>query len=121
MLKPVSGGGLPSEHPYVELKLTFKDGGAFDWHTTFESVRESLAQAQEAAAEGGRQVDWEVVGGEGLPAYEAGPEGSGQAAVRQGEAVTGAGGVGSGRTLQGQRREQAPDEAPPGYEEVQGA
>jgi WW domain-binding protein 2 len=54
LLQPVSGGGIPPAHAVVEIKFTFKDGGAFDFHTSFERIKERLAQAVEVARESGR-------------------------------------------------------------------
>ncbi|MCJ1312896.1 hypothetical protein MMC25_006572 [Agyrium rufum] len=83
VLLPVTGGGFPAQHTYVEMKLTFKDGGAFDFHTTFERIKESLAQAIETARESGRGgaggsgaggaaagIDLSNVNLDQLPAYE---------------------------------------------------
>ena len=50
LLQPVQGGGIPvPSGGVVELKLTFKDGGAFDFSTHFERVKERLQQAVEVA------------------------------------------------------------------------
>ena len=61
---PVANGGIPvaSASSAIELKLVFKDGGAFDFHTTFETVKERAQQAMEA---GSAEVHLED-----LPAYE---------------------------------------------------
>ncbi|KIW02009.1 uncharacterized protein PV09_06515 [Verruconis gallopava] len=56
IVQAVPGGNIPPEHPAVELKLTFKDGGAFDFHTTFERIKERLHQAVEVARESGQLV-----------------------------------------------------------------
>jgi WW domain-binding protein 2 len=71
-LKPVTGGGIPAVHAYVEIKLTFKDGGAFDFHSCFERIRDQQAQALEVARDSGRDVRDALgdVHGEDLPAYE---------------------------------------------------
>ena len=71
----MTGGGIPATHAYVELKLVFKDGGAFDFHSTFERVREQVVHALDVARESGRDVRNVIdvvgdVGGEELPAYE---------------------------------------------------
>lgn len=63
--------------------MTFKDGGAFDFHSSFERVKETLSHAVEIARESGiisgagtgggmgaGVVDLEVVHLEQLPAYE---------------------------------------------------
>jgi len=45
-LRPVQNGGIPiPSSGVVELKLTFKDGGAFDFQSSYERVRERLQQA----------------------------------------------------------------------------
>ncbi|WPG97744.1 Hypothetical protein R9X50_00052500 [Acrodontium crateriforme] len=50
LLQPVQGGGIPAPRTgVVELKLTFKDGGAFDYHTIFERVKERLQQTIEVS------------------------------------------------------------------------
>ena len=54
ILQPVPGGGIPPVHTYVELKIVFKDGGAFDFHSNFERVKERLQQAVEVARESGQ-------------------------------------------------------------------
>jgi WW domain-binding protein 2 len=49
IIQPVPGGNLPSSHSSIELKLTFKDGGAPDFHSNFEQIKERLQQAVDAA------------------------------------------------------------------------
>ena len=56
IVQAVPGGNIPPEHPAVEIKLTFKDGGAFDFHTLFERIKERLQQAVEVARESGQLV-----------------------------------------------------------------
>lgn len=79
ILQPVTGGGIPPHHTFVEIKMTFKEGGAFDFHSTYERIRESLSQAIELAREGGQMtgnsgpmagVDLSTVHLDQLPAYE---------------------------------------------------
>lgn len=63
------------------MKLTFKEGGAADFHTMFERIKERLQQAVEAARESGdlRQsqrafmngVNMDAVHLDQLPTYEA--------------------------------------------------
>lgn len=75
LLQPVRDGGIPvPSGGVVELKLTFKDGGAFDFHTAYERVRERLLQAVEVQGmDGGQQQPrgGDVVGAdlEDLPVY----------------------------------------------------
>lgn len=57
----------------MQIKVTFKEGGAFDFHTNFERIRERLEQAVENMGEGARglrAVDLAAVHLEELPAYE---------------------------------------------------
>ena len=134
VLKPTTGGGIPAQHAYIELKMTFKEGGAFDFHSTFERVKESLVQAQEVARETGRETNLANVG-EQLPAYEEVGEGSSPRAraeepqlvaptpLRPGQSTSSAGPPAptQRRAEEGTSSEQfqAPNEPPPGYEEVQ--
>ncbi len=141
ILIPTVGGGIPPHHALVNLKLTFKEGGAFDFSSTFERIKEVLGLARE----NGRAGEAEDL--EELPAYE---EGAGAAGVQGGSGVVGgaaAGGVQIQRPTpigtdgvrrarpappanngvvgldvgQGRRGGEGavPDEPPPGYEEVQ--
>jgi hypothetical protein len=84
IIQPVQGGGIPPQHTELDLVMEFKEGGAFDFASTFERLKERLRQAVEVAREtGGGGGDVEdgsrgVVGGvnmnnvhlEDLPAYE---------------------------------------------------
>ncbi|OGE51940.1 hypothetical protein PENARI_c011G02028 [Penicillium arizonense] len=79
LVQPVSGGGISPSLPAVQLKVTFKEGGAFDFHTNFERIKERLEQAFENTSEGTRgqqNVDLSAVHLEELPAYEAPPNAS---------------------------------------------
>ncbi|EHK99888.1 putative UPF0664 stress-induced protein C29B12.11c [Glarea lozoyensis 74030] len=126
-VKPVSGGGIPATHSAVELKLTFKEGGAFDYHTIFEQIKERSHQAYTVARDNGQNgiADAGNIHLEQLPAYEAPannarepdeprilspvpvrPTGPPAPAVSS-QATTTAANL------------PAPDEPPPGYEEAQ--
>lgn len=143
-VRPVSGGGIPPTHLVVELRMTFRDGGAFDYHTLFEQVKERLQHAVQLARDEGRNIgsvgvlnpaDLAGVHLEQLPAYEAAREVNGNDEaplidVHSGEAPT------TREGHQGNREPRAaaapsssskeenqdfapPDEPPPGYEEAQ--
>ena len=87
ILQPVPGGNIPSSHAKIELKLVFNEGGAADFHSNFERIKERLQQAVEAARDGGSGaghgvgtlagVNMDAVHLDQLPTYEA----SGQDAV----------------------------------------
>ena len=125
------GGGIPPDHALVELRLTFREGGGFDFHTTFERIKERLYQAYTVAREhqqsGTGDVDFMNVHLEQLPAYEPAREVErheeerailSPIPVRPGQRDSG---VASARS-QGSTTSSgfaAPDEPPPGYEETQ--
>jgi WW domain-binding protein 2 len=78
LVEPVPGGNIPQSH-HIELKLTFKEGGAPDYHSNFERIKERLVQAVESARESnltsGRQgglggVNMDAVHLDELPSYE---------------------------------------------------
>lgn len=71
VLKPVTGGGIPPQHAFVEAKLTFQEGGAYDFRRVFEEVKERLSHAVEIARDSGRPADLSDVPFEQLPAYDA--------------------------------------------------
>ncbi|KAK8174094.1 hypothetical protein IWX90DRAFT_428779 [Phyllosticta citrichinensis] len=87
LVRPVPGGNIPPQHSELELKLTFKDGGAYDFATTFGRIKERLQQAVDVARDSGRYtesdslrgpgafggVDLEAVHLDQLPAYEPPP------------------------------------------------
>ncbi|KAL8672875.1 MAG: hypothetical protein Q9168_002684 [Polycauliona sp. 1 TL-2023] len=73
ILKPVPDGGIPPHHAYVQFSMTFKEGGAFDFATTYERLKETITQAVEVARESGGQQgapDLSDMNLEQLPAYE---------------------------------------------------
>jgi len=128
-VKPVTGGGIPATHSAVELKLTFKDGGAFDYHTIFEQIKERSHQAYTVARENGRNGITDAslanVHLEQLPAYEAPANTSREAdeprilsPVPVRPAAVSAPTVGA-ETITPVVNPPAPDEPPPGYEEAQ--
>ncbi|KAJ9635123.1 hypothetical protein H2199_008609 [Coniosporium tulheliwenetii] len=114
------------------LKMTFKDGGAFDFHNIYERIKERLQQAVEVAREsgyatgdgsesgGGRGVgglagvDLNNVHLDELPAYEAsgGMPLSGPSTAPTSPAPENA-------RSSHQEAFSPPAEPPPGYEEVQ--
>ncbi|KAE8335780.1 hypothetical protein BDV24DRAFT_143219 [Aspergillus arachidicola] len=72
LVQPVPGGGIPSSLPAVLLKVTFKEGGAFDYHNKFEEIKERLRVAHENTRQSSRgvgNVDMSTVHLDQLPAY----------------------------------------------------
>lgn len=109
-VKPVPGGNIPSNVPYLELKMVFSDGGAFDHQTAFEQVKERAAHALEIARETrGQNLDMGNVHLEQLPAYE----------PASGDYVSAETVVGSGVEVRSPSPGPKPSDPPPGYEEVQ--
>ena len=124
VVQPVLNGGIPPQHMAVELKLTFKDGGAYDFHSKFVQVRERLQQAVEVArtsqgesgggssSQGG--VNMDTVHLDQLPAYEESSSGAvPQQTVEEQQPPPPIGSQNRTRTS------QPPAEPPPGYEESQ--
>ncbi|KAL1591710.1 hypothetical protein SLS60_011709 [Paraconiothyrium brasiliense] len=83
VITPVYGGGIPASHSALDLVMEFKEGGAFDFATTFERLRERLKQAVDVAHTSGDGVEGDGRGAgalagvnlssvhlEDLPAYE---------------------------------------------------
>ena len=102
--------------------MTFREGGAFDFHTKFELVKERLHHAQSVARETGRptaDVDLEQ-----LPAYEAArdveEEQNGPAIVSPVPVRPARNGVAPMSTDDLPPPPAiGPDELPPGYDEAQ--
>lgn len=122
LVQPVSGGGIPASLQLVELKVTFKEGGAFDFHSHFERIKDRVQQAVEHARDSGaataqssaaRGINYTNVHLDELPAYD-GPNSTN---TSRGQSIQ--------DTPQPPTREGAdtnslpPMEPPPGYEEVQ--
>lgn len=138
LVQPVAGGNIATSH-HVELKLTFKDGGAPDFHSNFERIKERLQQAVDVArsdnSAGRRQdgtllgVNMDAVHLDELPSYAASghdrvarvlsestvdlmdePVPS-ESSQPRGEVQT--------TTQQAAQSSEPPSDAPPGYEETQ--
>ncbi|KAI9838292.1 MAG: hypothetical protein M1819_005560 [Sarea resinae] len=142
--EPVPGGGIPAHHALVELKMVFKEGGAYDFHSKFERMKERLQQAVDVARESGHMtgdgtdrgggrgagpmagINMAAVDLEQLPAYEMGDPNTlyvpqnGLSQAAPGLEVSN-GGQPSQPPSTGSPNEtfNAPSEPPPGYEEVQ--
>ena len=122
--------------------MEFKEGGAFDFATTFERLRERLKQAVDVAQSAGEGIEADARGAgplagvnlgsvhlEDLPAYEDSRQHQrlpdGMPSPPLGRGSVGTAGTGStanrGSSPVGSPREsfQQPEEPPPGYEEVQ--
>ncbi|KAI9837882.1 MAG: hypothetical protein M1838_004725 [Thelocarpon superellum] len=80
VLRTATGGGLPREQRYLQVKLTFNEGGAYDFHQTFVRLRERVGDAiHDARANGeitgdGPHASLHLNGVhlDDLPAYETG-------------------------------------------------
>lgn len=138
VVQPVPGGNLPATQAAIELKLTFKEGGAPDFHSNFERIKERLQQVVAAArAEnqtGRRQdsflgdVNLDNVHLDQLPSYQE----SGHDRIAPNITTTEADNAvhspgsmspifvpGARTTGSPEPDAQSPSEAPPGYEETQ--
>lgn len=138
IVQPVPGGNIPPEHAALELKIVFKDGGAFDFHSTYERIKERLQQAVEVARESGHMTGngAETGGGQGagalgavdmntvhldeLPAYEdAATTRPVPVARQEAPLIDLAANEPTARTSPPQQQFSPPAEPPPGYEDVQ--
>ncbi|OAL52240.1 hypothetical protein IQ07DRAFT_585455 [Pyrenochaeta sp. DS3sAY3a] len=149
MVHPVAGGGIPPQHAELDIIMEFKEGGAFDFASIFERLKERLRQAVDVARESGLDgaedgsrgvggVNMNNVHLEDLPAYEdtrqhtrvpdplpSPPmDGPGLTGASVGAPVIAAPEPLSPRrssTIPSPREQifQPPSEPPPGYEEVQ--
>ncbi|KAJ4336756.1 hypothetical protein N0V87_005148 [Didymella glomerata] len=137
LIHPVVGGGIPPSHSELDCTIEFKEGGAFDFHNTFERLKERLRQTLDVARETG--IDETVAAGqvnmEDLPAYEdsrqharvpeqpLSPPASAGLSGHAPPAATAppppADSPQRSSPLQSPRPLQPPSEPPPGYEEVQ--
>lgn len=135
-VQPVPMGGLPTPAaaPYLlELKLTFNEGGAYDFHAKFAEVRERLVQNREMVREIGGNAGVQEAHGEQLPAYEKSAassngvvgtdsvQGSGSGADQDRPPSFEQASTSSHANISAARRDYAtpPDEPPPGYDEIQ--
>ncbi|KAK7179680.1 ww-domain ligand protein [Paraphaeosphaeria sporulosa] len=145
-ITPVYNGGIPASHSALELVMEFKEGGAFDFATTFERLRERLRHAVDVAASvgsAGDGVEGDGRGGgalagvnlsgvhlEDLPAYEERgasvrvPDNLPSPPLGRGSVGTqGTGSTANRSSPMGSPRQEGfqepPSEPPPGYEEVQ--
>ncbi|KAI9725802.1 MAG: hypothetical protein M1828_002431 [Chrysothrix sp. TS-e1954] len=123
VVQPVINGGIPSRHPALELKLTFKDGGAVDFHAQFIRIKERMQQVMDVARTTGQGtgsggVNMDAVHLDELPAYEA------TSSVPTTTQPSNPPAVGQATSPMNNPRSSGnatntPAEPPPGYEEVQ--
>jgi WW domain-binding protein 2 len=120
--------------------MIFREGGAFDYHTIFEQIKERLYHAISIARDEGRNIrSVGVLGGadlagvhlEQLPAYEPPPQAPGIEPAGEREPVSPIHPAGSDSGVAGLRGQpkpeeevstppiEPPNEPPPGYEEAQ--
>lgn len=145
LCKPVQGGNIPVSHA-VEVKITFKDGGAYEFASRYERVRERYAEAVETARANGQvvrdgvfegrsgagEVDVNNVHLEELPRYEDAAQSvrvpDQDVETRQGQSVQEPRHIVDERPVRPradaveERQEAAaatPDEPPPSYDVVQ--
>ena len=134
VVQPVPGGNIPRES-HVELKFTFKDGGAPEFSSNFERIKERLQQAVEVAREsnlasrdqgqgGLNLVNMDSVHLDQLPSYESSgmdrmaPDPTERSLPTEATDVTPPGTTATPPT-EPQASSDAPPSAPPGYEETQ--
>ncbi|KIV83137.1 hypothetical protein PV11_05190 [Exophiala sideris] len=128
VLQPVPGGNIPATQANIELKLTFKEGGAPDFHSNFERIKERLQQVVSLAREnnltGGRQdnVNLDTVHLDELPTYqESGHDRIAPPSAAESADLLDSHNVMSPIGAPGTNASAVPPppDAPPGYEETQ--
>ncbi|SZF00747.1 unnamed protein product [Blumeria hordei] len=121
LCKPVPGGGVPPPHPVVDVKLTFREGGAFQFHSIFEQIKERLNQTCATAHENFRQgVDFSYVDLEPLPVYRPSREDDIPPALTSlNNTFENEDCIPRSNLSENNNLRPIPDEAPPGYEEMQ--
>lgn len=131
-VQPVPGGNITSNHAHIELKLTFKEGGAPDFTQKFEQIKERLAQVVDGAREAngtiGGHVDLASVHLDELPSYQDAGHDRPAPDLSTGGGLLDMAYATPSRTTQSASQQHAstqpptdpaPAEAPPGYEEAQ--
>jgi len=111
-VRPVPGGGVPTEVPILDVKLVFNEGGHDAFRQKFEVMKERLEYARQLQRETGQEIPT----GEDLPQYE--PRAPGAASSSAAEAGSSSAAA-QGGSSQGQPSQPTPDEPPPDYEEAQ--
>lgn len=111
----------------VELKITFKEGGAFDFHSNFERIKDRLQQALEHARDRGFSsvqgpdgrgvVDYVNIHLDELPAYDG--SNNATSAAEPDRPFQDEPSPAANVVEPVERTPIAPAEPPPGYEEVQ--
>ncbi|OCT48574.1 hypothetical protein CLCR_04294 [Cladophialophora carrionii] len=133
VLQPVPGGNIPATQAAIELKFTFKEGGAPDFHSTLERIKERLQQVVSTARENNLSgqtqdrflgnVNLDNVHLDQLPSYQ--ESGRDRVAPENADETGGAVASPVARTQEPRRGgspvqdAQPPSDAPPGYEETQ--
>ncbi|RKF60893.1 UPF0664 stress-induced protein C29B12.11c [Erysiphe neolycopersici] len=121
--KPVPGGGIPTQCPIIEIKLIFRDGGAFDFHSIYEEIKERLYQAYSVAQETTLHgIDLTNVDLEPLPVYRSAREMREETEIETSPAYQKYESNNSSEENFSTGNEQSrsiPTEAPPDYEELQ--
>ncbi len=136
IIQPVYGGGIPPQHAELTLIMEFKEGGAFDFASMFDRLKERLRQAVDVAGMSGAGalagVNLSSVHLEDLPAYEdtsrharvpeempSSPLGQTRRDVGAGSEDSTAEGGSPGEGSRVENLTNPPTGPPPGYEEVQ--
>lgn len=109
----MAGGGIPAPSTgVVELKFTFKEGGAFDFQSKFDQLKERAQHAAELRREEGRPTDAGHLNLEDLPAYQEESDGPLISPVIHNP-------VENARAPIAESHRNPPVEPPPGYDEIQ--
>ncbi|KAJ2893875.1 hypothetical protein MKZ38_008142 [Zalerion maritima] len=102
-----ANGGIPPEHDFFDIKMSFRDGGWNNFYQKFVAIKARLHHAREIGASVATHGHLDP-----LPEYEARPEANSPSSSAAASLEMSAGGGGNSSR-------PPPDEPPPQYEEVQ--
>ena len=131
LVRPVLNGGIPTHHIALELKMTFKDSGAPEFHNKLCVIKERMSEAVSNATPrsetvGGRDssgvsgVNYENVHLDQLPAYEEALSAPAPPPLQNAATEQSGPPISQSRSQEPSLQSQSvPAEPPPGYEEAQ--
>ncbi|ROT36598.1 hypothetical protein SODALDRAFT_335699 [Sodiomyces alkalinus F11] len=110
-VRPSPGGGVPPDIPRLSLKLTFREGGYYEFYRQFEELKERMEHVRRVQQETGQLVN---IPDEPLPTYEPRQPGTSEPSNLEPNTL-----VSRPRSTSSASQNPRPDEPPPDYEEAQ--
>ncbi|KAL2756011.1 hypothetical protein ACRALDRAFT_1081961 [Sodiomyces alcalophilus JCM 7366] len=110
-VRPSPGGGVPPDIPRLNLKLTFREGGHYDFYQRFEELKERMEHVRQLQQETGQFIN---IPDEPLPTYEPRQPGTSESNNLDPNTL-----ASRSRSTSSASQNIRPDEPPPAYEEAQ--